>query len=535
MAARRSMAQNNEALDKGSMKLDGDRQLFAERERLRKKLQKLMTPILEERITPIIKQAYPDWCGKSSSTNATDDPNVLGVDDDAADGDNDDDRRGSKGRQRRARRRRRRTRRRPSDRTCTPCYSLLRRYQPFERVNHAVHHDGHALATVVVSLSDYGTEYTGGLFVSASRHGRRFLRLDRGDAVLHSSELLHGVSVGPKETPLPIPPPSPQSTPFEKCFASTSWSPKRWSWVIWYKDSGTCDEDFGFEWYKACAESDSEEAGNAGAGNSSSIAEEGGSLGANFANLATCQMLHATKVGATPGLSRSAMEDEVLKWNQRAAENGASASMVKVARAYLKMLPSKLPFDDIKASEYFRSAIEASNEPDAHFGMAQLLATQAKHIQNVVAQQPMRMSRRSKQTAEVHAMEQAIASKLQAAIGHLEEAARGAHPFAMFNLGIAHLYGYGVKKQDPDLAGEWFEASGLPEGLFARAMHARSKIRPQDDDSEAMTYEQRAKALGFGAPWRRSARIATGSGGAGGVDLNIQWPRNKNGESPPQW
>ena len=229
-------------------------------------------------------------------------------------------------------------------------------------------------------------------------------------------------------------------------------------------------------------------------------------------------MLHATKVGATPGLSRSAMEDEVLKWNQRAAENGASASMVKVARAYLKMLPSKLPFDDIKASEYFRSAIEASNEPDAHFGMAQLLATQAKHIQNVVAQQPMRMSRRSKQTAEVHAMEQAIASKLPSRYwASRGSCKRGAHPFAMFNLGIAHLYGYGVKKQDPDLAGEWFEASGLPEGLFARAMHARSKIRPQDDDSEAMTYEQRAKALvrstvaalcphSHGQWWRRRCR-----------------------------
>ena len=40
-----------------------------------------------------------------------------------------------------------------------------------------------------------------------------------------------------------------------------------------------------------------------------------------------------------------------------------------------------------------------------------------------------------------------------------------------------------------DIAGEWFEASGLPEGLFARGMHARSKVALQYQDDAARAFE----------------------------------------------
>ena len=52
---------------------------------------------------------------------------------------------------------------------CTPCYSLIRRYREGERQSHGVHHDGHAIVTVVVSLSQYGVDYNGGLYVTTSR------------------------------------------------------------------------------------------------------------------------------------------------------------------------------------------------------------------------------------------------------------------------------------------------------------------------------------------------------------------------------
>ena len=103
----------------------------------------------------------------------------------------------------------------------------------------------------------------------------------------------------------------------------------------------------------------------------------------------------------------------------------------------------------------------------------------------------------------------------------------------MFNLGIAHLYGYGRDdgQRNPDLAGDWFEASGLPEGLFAKSMHPSSVGKKQ----EAKVYKERASALGFGSPWRKPARERTGRGGSGGAKLNFPWPPLPRGELPPEW
>ena len=70
-------------------------------------------------------------------------------------------------------------------RRCTPCYSLIRRYRAGERQSHAPHYDAHSFVTVVVSLTDYGDEYTGGLYVSTKNSERNYVRLNRGDAVAH--------------------------------------------------------------------------------------------------------------------------------------------------------------------------------------------------------------------------------------------------------------------------------------------------------------------------------------------------------------
>ena len=115
----------------------------------------------------------------------------------------------------------------------------------------------------------------------------------------------------------------------------------------------------------------------------------------------------------------------------------------------------------------------------------------------------------------------------------LEEAAKGGHVFAMFNLGICSTYGYGRAdgKRDFELAAEWFEASGLPEGLFAKSLYASAMGR----NEEAEDYKQKAKTLGFGAPWRKPARERTGSGGSSGAKLNLPWPTLPSGETPPEW
>lgn len=70
-------------------------------------------------------------------------------------------------------------------RKCTPCYSLIRRYRQGERQSHAPHNDAHSFITVVISLTDYGREYRGGLYVSTKNSEKNFVKLDRGDAVAH--------------------------------------------------------------------------------------------------------------------------------------------------------------------------------------------------------------------------------------------------------------------------------------------------------------------------------------------------------------
>ena len=109
-------------------------------------------------------------------------------------------------------------------------------------------------------------------------------------------------------------------------------------------------------------------------------------------------------------------------------------------------------------------------------------------------------------------------------------AARAGHAFAAFNLGMVYLYGYGVPRPDQEIAGDWFEMSGIPEGLAAVAMHRDATGR----SAEAAEWWKRAKVKGYGTAWRKRAREATGSGGATGVDLNLAWPLI-GGRKPPPW
>ena len=161
--------------------IDHDPAGFAARQPLRDALSAVMDPILRDRIDPYVRRRFPAQCGADA----------------------------------------------PPERACTPCSSLVRRYRPGERRSHNPHRDMLALVTVVVSLADYGTEYRGGLYVSAGQ-GRQVVALNRGDAVVHQSDLLHGVDLGDEAS-------------------------ERWSWILWYYDSTRCVSR-GHEWSKAAAE-----------------------------------------------------------------------------------------------------------------------------------------------------------------------------------------------------------------------------------------------------------------------------------------
>ena len=311
---------------------DSDPAAFDERRKFRRELSKILDPILAERLTPYVNERYAAQCGGH----------------------------------------------------CSPCYSLIRRYEPEARTTHEPHHDAHSLVTVVVSLADYGSEYTGGIYLVGPRSVRSLVALDRGDAIAHQYDLHHGVDVA---------------------------SGTRWSWILWYRDSATC-EDKSDAWFAACAEN-----GNA-----------------------VCQNLHAGQTHlAAPGAV-----DHRVDWTRKAAENGMALAMLKLGRAYLKRLPSSLPLDAAQAAGWFRQGVQTSQDPACAFDLAQLL----------VAQRTARAP-----DGEIRDL--------------LELAAKKGHTYAAFNLGLAHLFGHAGLAPDADAAAAWFLRSGLPEGLRLGALRRR--------------------------------------------------------------
>jgi len=398
---------------------DSDPNFLPARKVLRAKLDKIMQPYLDNVITPLVHQRYPDACT-------------------------------SKG----------------EDRYCKPCYSLVRQYKHGLRQTHDTHNDGHAIVTVVVSLSDYDVEYRGGLYVATGYGQKEHVALNKGDGVMHQSSLLHGVKVYDL-------PDTPEKT-------------ERWSWILWYRDSSTC-EDHGHEWFADCA-------------------EKGDIL---------CKELHSTKVGAVPGISEEETVQQILQLNIDAANGGSGTSALKVARAYLKNLPSKLDFDLEKAKYYYQLAIQSYN-PNGYFGLAQILLTE---VISDYKSQPF--------TVQQNAWKD---PRVMEAIKLLEKAAYFNHPFAKFNLGVVYTFGYNNGIVDAELAGEWFEDSGIPEGYYVASNHAKNI----GDTTREKKLMQRAKDMGYFQPWRAQARQSTGSGGAGGVDMNLPWPPSFDGRSPPR-
>ena len=325
-------------------------------------------------------------------------------------------------------------------RKLTPCFNFVRRYRNGERKTHATQRDGHEYATVVICLADFDKEYRGGVYVATAERYKKTVALNRGDAIVHKHDLLHGVKV-------------------------KNDGGERWSWILWYRDSDAC-ENYDSEWFK-------------------DKAEEG---------FAVYQSLYATVLSG----------DVMIEWLKKSAEQGLANSMVKLARGYLKLLPSNLEYNPAEAERLYRAAIDSSQDPHAQYGLAQMM------LSGLIEKKTTSMWVFLKQVIEL-----------------LEESAKGGHVFAMFNLGIAHLYGYSGNA-DIQLAKDWFESCELPEGFMLAAMYYDS----QNDAETADALRKRAVAMGYGTQWRKLTRNQTGLGGAGGVDINLSWPTMPNGNKP---
>jgi TPR repeat protein len=121
-----------------------------------------------------------------------------------------------------------------------------------------------------------------------------------------------------------------------------------------------------------------------------------------------------------------------------------------------------------------------------------------------------------------------------AALAHFGGAAAVGHSFSQFNLGVAHLFGIGAEK-DVDVAVAYFEACELPEGyqylhLIERGLAHSGRLNQE----RAAQWAEQARSLGFGSPWRKSARDVAGTGTLMHISIHSGWARHaKPGQLKP--
>eukprot|EP00746_Dinoflagellata_sp_MGD_P118453 gnl/MRDRNA2_/MRDRNA2_54633_c0_seq1.p1 gnl/MRDRNA2_/MRDRNA2_54633_c0~~gnl/MRDRNA2_/MRDRNA2_54633_c0_seq1.p1 ORF type:complete len:464 (+),score=57.74 gnl/MRDRNA2_/MRDRNA2_54633_c0_seq1:148-1539(+) len=110
---------------------------------------------------------------------------------------------------------------------CHACVSLVRRYQPNERMAHPAHYDRQAYITALVSLSSHGKDFTGGFYVRTFPGTEQIVTSQVGDVLFHQSDLEHGVNVQ---------------------------KGVRYSWIIWFQDSHECKSHGNADWFIPAAQ-----------------------------------------------------------------------------------------------------------------------------------------------------------------------------------------------------------------------------------------------------------------------------------------
>ena len=333
-------------------------------------------------------------------------------------------------------------------RKCRPCSSLIRRYLPGERRTHGIHRDGQAIVTSVMSFTDYGSDFLGGLYVAANGVGRQVVALRKGDVVIHTNDLLHGVQVDDFEDR----------------------KSERWSWIIWFLDSDTCD-NLGYEWNKKCA-------------------KKGDPL---------CQYLHGWRVHENPHLTNAQHHKQRKKWMSLSGAQGFGEACFKVGRQYFQ-------YQNLTGAIWWLQKARAAGEVDASYQLGHVL------LQGLIAPSCIAPGETREQAAQ------------REALGLFEEAAvAGASPFAgaqfaMYNIGVAYLFGFAGLKRNPQTAARWFKAANIPEGFMAYSMYLRLTGR----HAESKRVKAVAKRMGFPrmAQMRDHMMFA----------LHGAWPKG-----PPQW
>ena len=223
---------------------------------------------------------------------------------------------------------------------CVACTSLVRRYRPGERRGHHEHIDGHAAVSVIVALSSAGGDYDGaGIFVSDLRR-RTPVPLARGDALMHTSELWHGVAVEAGE---------------------------RWSWVLWFRTCPACSLAGAAEWHRRRAEAGEPLAmfaharraarGPAGSVGGGAAASGAGWLGLAWLGGAASLGLAWLGLAASGGAAGGAAQARVAAdWFEAAAARGFAPAMHQLGLAYRH--GEGRPANPRRAARWLRRAID---------------------------------------------------------------------------------------------------------------------------------------------------------------------------------
>jgi len=234
---------------------------------------------------------------------------------------------------------------------CRVCTSLVRRYQTDERMRHPPHFDTHAFITVVVALTTHGTHFRGGLYVRTTPGTEEFVHVAAGDALVHQSDIQHGV-----------------------------WVKKgnRLSWILWIQDSPQCKGPLA-SWHKAAA------IGDPLAAYQLSLMYKFGAGDVSQDRRVALELLQKAAWGGLPNAQRRLgdvfFEDRPLisnmkaafEWYSRAAKQNDTAGAYQAARMLQHGLGTTK--DDASAARLYEQAAGDSFEqmPDAANELARML------------------------------------------------------------------------------------------------------------------------------------------------------------------
>jgi len=231
--------------------------------------------------------------------------------------------------------------------------------------------------------------------------------------------------------------------------------------------------------------------------------------------------MYGWRLSLHPTLTPAEFSRERLRWMRAAAEQGMGEAMFKVGRSLYG------EGDFASARSWLAKGLEAG-DADCAAMLAQMqlidVSTSTSSPRSTSLALHLAPSSPAREAAAVAAAAEAVRLFEMAATAGASP--NGGAAYSMYNLGVAHLYGYGGLPRNLTRAAEWFEYCGLPEGFMAISLHRRAAGKHEEADA----WVARAKRMGFGSGGSGLPRIPEAI-----PTLHSEWPGARGPEGPPRW